>query len=265
MHPILFQHGDFVVGAYGPVYLAAFLVSIATFALLARRFAPYDFWTFVDVGFQAAIAGEIGARVAFVIVEWERFFAGEIGPREFLLAGRVVLGGVIAGGLWGAWVFRRHRLPVASMLDCIFAAAALGMGIGRIACLLAGCCFGRPTDLAWGITFHDPLARQISGTPLGVPLHPTQPLLAVLAILTFVVVAWIVVRGRTPGLASVTFLVLSGATRFGVEFLRGDPRGAGAGLATSQWIGLAMVLIGAVAAAFLLRRRQDRRPVDVAV
>jgi len=256
VHPVLYQNGDFVIGAYGPVYLLAFLASIGTYALLARRFTDLSFVQHFDLGFQVAIAGEIGARVAFVIVEFDRFAAGAIHLREFLLAGRVVLGGVVAGTVYAVYVFRKHRLPLGWTLDAGFTGVALGMAIGRIACLLGGCCFGRPTDLAWGITFTDPLAQRLNGTPLGVPLHPTQPLLAGVGFVLFLILLAVHLRGSYPGQASLWFLTLQGASRFGIEFLRGDPRGAGAGLATSQWIGLAMIAAGV--AGFVVRRVRAR-------
>ena len=55
----------------------------------------------------------------------------------------------------------------------------IGLGIGRLGCLMSGCCYGKPTDLWWGITFTNPDAERISGTPLHVALHPTQILQAI--------------------------------------------------------------------------------------
>jgi len=244
MHPVLLRIGDLSVHTYGVVYLAAFLAAILVAATLARR-DGVPFWKMVDVAFMIAIAGEIGARLTFVIVEWDRFSSGEIGVRQFLSGGRVVLGGVVVGVLFAAWIFRRQGLPVAGVLDAILAGAALGMAIGRLACLAAGCCYGRPTTWWWGITFTDPLAERLEGTPLGVALHPTQILQSLAAFGIFLVLLALHRRRRFPGQVAAAFLFLAGLSRFLTEFLRGDARGAAVGVSTSQWIGLAMTVSGA--------------------
>jgi phosphatidylglycerol:prolipoprotein diacylglycerol transferase len=243
MHPILFQVDDFPVHTYGVLYLAAFLVAIVVTAKLATR-SGVPFGRMVDVAFMIAIAGEVGARLTFVIVEWERFAAGAISLRQFLVGGRVVLGGVVVGIAFAIWLFRRYKLPVAGVLDAVLTGTALGMGIGRLGCLAAGCCFGKPTDWWWGITFTDPLAEGLNGTPLGVALQPTQILQAIEGFVFFAFLLWLFHRRRFQGQIAATFLVLAGLSRFGMEFLRGDPRGAAVGISTSQWIGLVMVAGG---------------------
>lgn len=245
MHPILFEFGGVSVHTYGVVYLLAFLSAIAVAASLATR-DGIPFWKMVDVAFMIAIAGEVGARATFVIVEWDRFAAGEISVRQFMSGGRVVLGGVVAGVLFAAWIFRKRQLPVAGVMDAVLAGAALGMGIGRLACLAAGCCFGKPTTWWWGITFSDPAAERFNGTPLGVALHPSQIVQAALAFVVFALLVALHQRRRFPGQVGAAFLILAGFSRFVTEFLRGDPRGSWLGVSTSQWIGLALVGAGSL-------------------
>jgi phosphatidylglycerol:prolipoprotein diacylglycerol transferase len=74
----------------------------------------------------------------------------------------------------GLWYVRKHRLPVWPVADAVAPSIALGHVVGRFGCLLAGCCYGKPTSLPWGITFTDPFAASNVGTPLHVALHPTQ-------------------------------------------------------------------------------------------
>ena len=254
MHPLLIESEHLVIPTYGIFYLLAYLSAIFMTAHLATR-VGVPFWRMVDVGFQVSIAGELGARLTFVIVEWPRFREGAVSFREFLLAGRVVLGGVIVGVTVAAWLFRRHRFPVMAVLDATLASTALAMGIGRIGCLMAGCCFGRPTDMWWGITFTDTLAQTINGTPLDVSLHPTQILQSVDGFLVFLLLYWLYDRRRFDGQLVALFFAIEGVSRFLVEFLRGDPRGHAAGLATSQWIGLAMVVVGVAIWTLGSRRR----------
>jgi phosphatidylglycerol:prolipoprotein diacylglycerol transferase len=253
MKPVLFTVGGVPIPTYGALYLVAFLSSLAVFAGLGRRVTGLRFGRMFEIGFQLAIAGEIGSRLAFAVVEWDRFAAGRVSWRQFLFGGRVVFGGVLAGAAFAAYLFRRHRLPMMPTLDAGFTATALGMAIGRIGCLFAGCCYGKPTGAWWGITFTDPLAARLNGTPLGVPLHPTQPIQALLGFAVFGALLWMHGRPRRAGDITAVFLALTGGVRFLVEFLRGDPRGAAAGLATSQWIGLLMV---ALALAWFAARRR---------
>ena len=245
MHPILLELGGVSVHTYGVVYLLAYLSAIAVTAALSTR-DGVTFWKMVDVTFMVAIAAEVGARLTFVIVEWDRFAAGEITVRQFLSSGRVVLGGVVVGVLFAAWIFRRRNLPVAGVLDALLTAAALGMAIGRLGCLAAGCCYGKPTDWWWGITFSQPLAEQLSKTPLGVTLHPSQIVQAAFAFLIFAFLLALHARRRFPGQVAAAFLLLAGVARFTTEFLRGDERGAALGVSTSQWIGVALIAAGSL-------------------
>ena len=242
MHPFL-HVGEYSIATYGLFYLAAFLGAIALMSRLATH-VGVPFWKFVDLAFQFCIAGEIGSRLFFILVEWQAFFGGQISMRQFLLAGRVVLGGIVVGAAYGIWLFRKHRLPVLAVLDAGLAGVPLGMGLGRLGCFMSGCCYGKPTDWWWGITFTDPVCNRISGTPLHVPLHPTQILQALDGFLICAFLVWLFYRRRFDGQVAALFFVLAGITRFGWEFLRNDPRGARWGLATSQWIGLVMVAVG---------------------
>ena len=257
MHPILVTFDGFALPSYGVVYLTAFLGAIAIFAALASRNGQLSFWQFVDLGFQISIAGEIGARLLFVITEWSHVISGAYSPGRFLVAGRVVLGGIVAGTCFGAWVFRRHRLRAWPTLDALMVAAAFGMAVGRIGCLLAGCCFGAPTNAPWGITFTDPVANRISGTPLHVPLHPTQPLQMVLDGTVFALLLWRILRPHVQGEVTALFLVGVGTARLIGELFRGDERGEMLGIATSQWISRARVVAGI---AILLGRRRAAGP-----
>lgn len=243
MQPFLFQSESFTLAAYGPVYLLSFLVGISAFAYLGTAFG-FRFGKLIDIAFQFSIAGEIGAHLTFMVTEWAAFAAGDIGWKQFLLAGRVVLGGVLAGVLAAMWLFRRNGVPVWAGMDAAMTGVAVAMGTGRIGCLLAGCCFGQPTDWWWGFTFTNPLARAVSGTPIGVPLHPTQILQMLDGFVLFLLLYFLFFRRRFDGQVTALFFMLQGLSRFLIEFLRGDPRGGTGGLATSQWIGLGMIVAG---------------------
>jgi len=93
-------------------------------------------------------------------------------------------------------------------------------------CLLAGCCYGRATDVPWGITFTSTLAAANVGTPLEIAIHPTQVYEAVAELLVLGVLLWGERRWRPfPGRTFWTYLLLYPIARIIIEFYRGDPRG----------------------------------------
>jgi phosphatidylglycerol---prolipoprotein diacylglyceryl transferase len=105
------------------------------------------------------ICGVVGARLFHVIEYWDDHFAGKT-PRETLLEiVNVPEGGlVIYGGFFGAAIgfmvfVRKHGLPLLAMADLVAPSLAIGMALGRIGCLLNGCCYGGQTDRPWGVTF----------------------------------------------------------------------------------------------------------------
>ena len=129
-------------------------------------------------------------------------------------------------------------LPLWTTTDVFAPGIALGHVVGRMGCLLAGCCFGGRPSVPWAITFTDPAAAANVGTPLGVPLHPTQlyEAGAELLILAFLLL-W-ERRGRAfPGRTFWSYMLLYGVSRFVIEFYRGDSRGmVFDALSTSQFV-----------------------------
>ena len=105
---------------------------------------------------------------------------------------------------------------------------------------MAGCCYGRPTHVPWAITFTNPAAAANVGTPLGVPLHPTQLYESAAEALILVLLLWTEKKGRPfEGRTFWSYLVLYGISRFVIEFFRGDERGVVFGtISTSQFISL---------------------------
>jgi phosphatidylglycerol:prolipoprotein diacylglycerol transferase len=168
----------------------------------------------------AAVAGVVGAKLWHVIDT----------PIEFRQMGWQVLwdsgglawfGGLtlgIAALLFQGWWAKVGMLKT---LDLASPAAAIGYGIGRLGCLLAGDgCYGIPTKLPWGMSF----PHGIEPTPPGVRVHPT-PLYELVAGLLIGGYLWL--RGgkqRPAGAIVGEYLLLTGAARFLVEFLRRNPK-----------------------------------------
>ena len=257
MRPILFSIGDFSVPSYGFFYMLAFLSAIFFGAWLGHKSTGERFSRLVDLAFLSTIGGEVAARLMFVVVEWDRFAAGRISFNEFLVGGRVVLAGIVGGAIVFSILIKRWKLPLTNLLDAGAVAIPLGMAIGRIGCWLGGCCYGKHTTERWGITFVHPLAEKLNGTPLNQALIPTQPLQMIEGFVWFLLLWWVHRHRRFPGQVIALVWILTGISRFLIEFLRGDRRGSYAGLATSQWIALVTVLLGTIG--FVIMQRRARR------
>ncbi len=261
MHPILFEIGGWPVYSYGVLLAAAYLVGLQLGVVRARR-AGVDPARVMDLGIYLIIAALVGAKLMLIAVDWEYFTSQ---PRELLSlvrAGGVFYGGLIAASVVGLWLIRRYKLPLWTTADLMAPGIALGHVIGRFGCLLAGCCYGRPTDVPWAITFTDPLAAANVGTPLQIPLHPTQMYDAGAELLILVVLLSTERKGRPfAGRTFWAYLLLYGVSRFIIEFYRGDAnRGTVfASLSTSQFLSLLLVPLSLLMLAWLRRRRQPAK------
>ncbi|MBN2161321.1 MAG: prolipoprotein diacylglyceryl transferase [Pontiellaceae bacterium] len=174
------------------------------------------------IALAALIGGVIGAKLPILLLNLRHGVSWET-----LLAGRTIVGGLVGGTL--AVLFIKKRLGIQGRYGNRLAAPiALGMAIGRIGCLLSGCCFGKPTNLPWGIDFGDGIAR-----------HPTQlyEMLFCFGALTI-----LLLRRKTaaPGSLLTGYFMAYFVFRFLEEFLRTHP--IQAGLTTFQWICIAGML-----------------------
>jgi phosphatidylglycerol:prolipoprotein diacylglycerol transferase len=129
---------------------------------------------------------------------------------------------------------------------------ALGHVTGRLGCLAAGCCYGRPTTVPWAITFTNPLAAANVGTPLNIPLHPTQLYEAGAELLILILLLATEKKGRPfAGRTFWAYMFLYAVSRYVIEIYRGDPRGMVFDtFSTSQFISL---LLAPLAIAMLVR------------
>ena len=172
--PNLIEPGHGVpIRGYGTCLVVAIFAAFFLVLHLARRQnIPAD--KIVSLCFWTVIVGIIGARLFYVTEYWQEMLcepSGQLLPfREaslnvlnFAQGGLVVFGSII-GGILAAMIFMFYnKMPMLRTFDVMAPAAALGIAIGRIGCLLNGCCFGGVTDLSWAIVF-----------PQGSPAHVHQ-------------------------------------------------------------------------------------------
>lgn len=263
MHPILFRIGSFPVGTYGLILTAGFFLALVLAQRLGRRDGiPAE--DLSDLAISLLIGGIVGAKLLMIIVD----LAGGMPARQLLDPGYLRAGGAIHGGVIGGvavffWRIKAHRMAIPATLDALTPAVALGQAIGRLGCFSAGCCYGTACQAPWAVTFTSPDAHWLSGTPLGIPLHPVQ-LYTFLA--NLLVLALLLGAGRYrrfAGMVASLYFVLEGVQRMVTETWRGDlDRGFLLGvpwLSTGRATALAFVAFGLGLGAWFWVRR-DRTP-----
>jgi phosphatidylglycerol---prolipoprotein diacylglyceryl transferase len=246
--PHLFHIGSFGVPTYGFMAAVGMICGLAAVFRLARfrGLDPDQMW---NLGGIAAFSGILGSKLLLILLNWREYAAD---PGKIFSIATLQSGGVFSGGLLLAivcvwWYVRRHKLSYLSVADVFAPGVALGHAFGRIGCLAAGCCYGRETHVPWAITFHNPWAAEFSGTPLNIPLHPTQLYEFAAELINFAFLYWLCKRKQFEGQIIALFMIVYGIERFIFEFYRGDPgRGQVSGwpITTTQLIALGLVVGG---------------------
>ena len=262
MHPILFSAGSLRFPTYGALLVLAILGAICVILRLGRR-EGLDSGRLLDFSTWILLVALFGAKVLMVVSDWDyyRQYPGEIFSRSTFLAGGVFYGGFIAAVLFAACYIRLHNLPFWKVVDVYAPAISLGLSVGRIGCFAAGCDYGKPTTCAWSVVFRDPFSHEVSGVPLGIPLHPTQLYESLASLSIFAILMWRYSRKSRDGEIFVLYLALYAVARFFMEFLRGDEdRGFVFHhlLSTSQFIAI-LAFATAVWMALILRRQPVRQ------
>ncbi|HXX43420.1 MAG TPA: prolipoprotein diacylglyceryl transferase [Candidatus Acidoferrales bacterium] len=249
MHPILFHIGSFPIYTYGVLVASGVLISL----WFGTRYAPRagltgDFmW---NLSIYGILLGLIASKVWLIVSDWSYYSAN---PGEIFSIATFQSAGTFYGGVIGAVILivvysRIHKAPLLAVFDVGAIMISLGHAIGRLGCFVAGCCYGKPTSLPWGVTFTDPVAERIAGTPLGIRLHPTQLYESAAEFLNFFLMWWLSKRQKFTGQIFGTFFILYGFERGTIEFFRGDPGRTMMfhdSVSLMQLVSVGLILIGA--------------------
>ena len=235
MYPILIEFGFFKIFTYGLLVATGFLVAILLASSRAEK-EGLDSQKVLDLCFYVMVSALLGARLLYVIVEYRYFLDSPLEIFKFWKGGLVFYGGLILGVLISLWYLKRNQMPMWKTADLLAPSIALGQLIGRWGCFFAGCCYGKKTDVAWGITFTDP--RSLA--PLEISLHPTQVYLSLNAVFIFIFLMWLSKRKVFDGQILWSYGILYSIGRFLIEYFRGDDRGFPVEqvLSTSQFVGV---------------------------
>ncbi len=217
MCPIFLKIGPVTLHTYGVLVALGFVVGIV-FAVYFGKKEGIAREKILDIGFYTILAAIGGSRLFFVIIEYKYFLKNPIDIFKVWEGGLVFYGGVLLVIPMILIYFKKNALPAWKTLDIFAPSLAIGHAIGRLGCFSAGCCYGKPTDLPWGVTFTDPHSLAI----IGIPLHPTQLYESFAEIGNFAVLLILRKYKKFDGQLVWTYVLIYSVIRFIIEFFRGD-------------------------------------------
>ena len=262
MYPELFRIGSFPINTYGVFLALAFLCAILVSVKLATRDGlPRE--RIYDLCLWMLLGGLVGSKILMLFTEPEyRSDPLQLISLDFLRSGGVFYGGLIGAILVGSLLMKRYRLPWWKTADACAPGIAIGNFFGRQGCFAAGCCWGKPTSLPWGVKFSE-LGHEITGVPTDAHLHPTQLYESFAMLLVFGFLFWLHKRKRFDGQVVLMYALLYAVIRFAIEFVRDDPRGdilgltTLTGLSTSQLISIVIGISSLIILIIRLKTREN--------
>lgn len=236
MHRVLLFSGHpYEIYSYGFCLVVAMGLGLKMALRRAPRYGLTADQMF-DFALALLVGGMVGGRVLSVICDWPLYAHESVWQLFNIRAGGLAWHGALLGGLIGFITYRvRSGIPSGRLLDLAVPCVLLGHLVGRIGCFLNGCCVGRPSAVAWAVTFPDAPEYGL------ISRHPTQiyEALAEVAILIFILAVW-EHRPRPTGSAFFVYFLLYGGARFFIEFVREEPLLWG-GLDLAQYISMGMI------------------------
>ena len=261
MYPELFRIGNFPINTYGVLLALGMLLALFVASRLAARDGlPRE--RIYDLGLWTLIGALLGSKMLMYFVDDNV----DIFSLDFLRSGGVYYGGFIGGFFTVVVLTYFYKLNFWKVADAFAPALALGQFFGRQGCFSAGCCWGKHTDLPWGVHFSEQ-GHEFTGVPIytdtGSPLylHPTQLYESFTMLIVFAVLVYLHKRKKFDGQILIAYGIIYGIVRFSIEFLRDDPRGnlfglnALTGFSTSQIISLIVVMSSVVFMIWRLRKK----------
>ncbi len=257
MHPFIDVFG-LRIPSYGLMMALAFILAIVLSYIRAKK-AGKNPNTILDLALAAIIIGLVSAYLLYIFVTypiseiWKSITDGSFSV--FKSGGLVFYGGVIGGALAViAYLKLIKKEKVWDYAAIIVPTIPLAHAVGRIGCFLAGCCYGKCVDTPISVIYTNP----IGGAPVGVPVFPIQLVEAACNIVVFIILMLYVGKQMKRGSVLFLYMILYGIERFVLEYFRFDEiRGILFGLSTSQWISIAMVVVGVIGLILSVRRERN--------
>ena len=255
--------GQVALSAWFTWLVMAISVALVVAAQEARRSGdpPLELLRAAMLG---VVGGVVGGRVGHLLTaQRTEYLADPSALLRFWEGGMVLYGGLVLALLASAWWIRHRGLSFLRAGDAAAPAIAIGIAFGRIGCLSAGCCYGRPIDWGtgvewpWGVVF---LRGVVPDVLRGIPLHPTQAYSAGAALILFGLLRWLRARQTFDGQVFGLLLVSYPIVRSLIELARLDlergfllPDLLGETISTSQTVSVPVAVLGVL---LLLRARR---------
>ena len=253
--PVAFSLGALEVRWYGIMVVLA-IVAIIFISILEAKRVGFSEEHIYNVGLWAVIGGVLMSRVIHVIDNWDYYLAH---PRQIIGFEGVAVYGAVIGVLLAILIYAYvKKLSFWQLGDIIAPGAIMGQAIGRIGCVINGCCYGLPTSLPWAVVYTHPG----SYAPLGLPVHPTHVYHLIWNLAAFGVLWSLRKKVKPQGVLFLSYLALYAAGDLSIRFIRvGEPFLFG--MQQAQLIGIAMLLV-TVPWIVIKMRRGERKPSDSA-
>lgn len=232
--------GPFTVYLFGLTVAAGCVVGLIAAVVQARRFGISGARLF-EVSAPALLLGMVGARAAYVLVNFADYRPALAAVVHFAEGGFSFYGGLAVGAVAGAWYAHRLGLPVGRMLDAVAPGLAVGQAVGFIGAHLGG----RPGTAPWAVVVD------------GQSVHPFPAYAIVFAYALFFVVWRLSARPSSvrPGRLFLLYLLMHG---LGTSIVWTWSAGARyLGLTANQWSGLAVAVVSLV----ILATMRDRHTI----
>ena len=240
MYPTLFSFGPIKVHVYGALIALGIFLAMLYLSRQAKR-QGFDYQKILDITVYLVLSGILGARILYVILEYRSFGGDILGIFKIWEGGLVFYGGFLSAFAVGYYLVKKYKMPVWKSLDLFAPAVPLAHTFGRMGCFFAGCCYGKPTNVPWAITFKNP--DSLAQSVLNIPVHPTQIYESLSNFMIFLFLNWFQKRKSFDGEVTWFYVILYSVMRFAVEFFRADERGFvfNGLLSTSQFLSLILV------------------------
>ncbi|MCA9772564.1 MAG: prolipoprotein diacylglyceryl transferase [Myxococcales bacterium] len=220
MRPIMFRFGDLALHSYGVFLAIGFLYGITLATKEARRLGQ-DPEKMLDLSFWVLIGAIAGARLFHCMVYWEDYIHQPLEILKIWKGGLTFYGGFILAMLFVIAFIWRYKLPALTWMDAMSPALMLGITFGRMGCFNAGCCYGKPTSVPWGVVFNQSQGLATKG----IALHPTQLYQGLANFSIFLIIMGMRKHKRFEGQPFYLTIVLYSILRSFIEIFRADPRG----------------------------------------